>query len=872
MNKEYSEVFSGFKHEMLVANAGSGKTYILTTRIIRLLLANVPVDKIVALTFTRKSASEFLEQLLIRLAEAAVYPDKLSELAGATDYPSLTTKDCCKLLSHIFDHFHRLSFSTIDGFFVQILQQFRLECGLPEEFTIVDNVGLENLCEEALAECFSVRKDTRSVKSMVNQCRQISPLKADPKVFSTLLNEIQTLHQYYLKTPEGCIWGNAQTIWPGGTPFADASDVHLSVDAFRASVSETAPNLLQEARDYLEEQLNALCRFDTNQTWNKEIRNFISRILINEPRSNRLRLARKKEGWLELTPEIKTTRKALKEVLFAHSLKQFLERTKGLYKFVKQYELIYQERIRNAGRIGFIDVPYLLLQQIEEVNNLDWQTQVAYRIDRKFDHWLLDEFQDTSRIQWIILRTFIEEVLMDDTARRSFFYVGDTKQAIYSWRDGDARLFREILDDYQPSIKEATALTESWRSTQPVIDLVNQVFNNVDQVGPIVNLSDETIRKWQLGWNVHQVAQPVSDRVGYAAWHAVSPDSDDERSAQHLEVLRILQEVEPIKHNKECAVLLRKNQQVAELAALLESEGIPVAVEGKVNFCMDNFLGSAILAALRAVAHPGDTLSREIARGFTPNINWNLKDMDVFRIHTLQSIAEFGYAKTLRNWIELANFNSDKGHSSEHLGRNDEASPPDGELEADCLKSSNRPPQNEAFLSSRARALLAVAEAFDTVSGPAEGIDEFIAAIEAAEIQESEAKGVIRIMTVHQAKGLGFDMVIVCELDNVSRTRISEQFVLGPNQEDPQWGLLLPPKVIAEAEPVMQVEAKRIFAEAKMNELCIAYVALTRAKQAIYVISYQLGGKTTATHFGRYLELTLEKDWSSGEVNWFRSP
>ena len=85
---------SGFRHEMLVANAGSGKTYTLTTRIIRLLLAGVAVDRIAALTFTRKSAGEFLDELLERLADAALKPENLEELAQSTEQPDLTSEDC----------------------------------------------------------------------------------------------------------------------------------------------------------------------------------------------------------------------------------------------------------------------------------------------------------------------------------------------------------------------------------------------------------------------------------------------------------------------------------------------------------------------------------------------------------------------------------------------------------------------------------------------------------------------------------------------------------------------------------------------------------------------------------------------------------
>jgi len=73
---------------------------------------------------------------------------------------------------------------------------------------------------------------------------------------------------------------------------------------------------------------------------------------------------------------------------------------------------------------------------------------IDFRLDAEIDHWLLDEFQDTSFGQWSVLRNLVDEALQDPTGARSFFFVGDVKQAIFAWREGDPRLFREIFDHY----------------------------------------------------------------------------------------------------------------------------------------------------------------------------------------------------------------------------------------------------------------------------------------------------------------------------------------------------------------------------------------------------------------------------------------
>ncbi len=601
------------------------------------------------------------------------------------------------------------------------------------------------------------------------------------------------------------------------------------------------------------------------QTWSKEIQKFVNQKLISEPKDSHIRFASKKlGGWVELTPTLRSSRKILTDTLFADALQQILARAKGLYAFVQLYENAYAELVRSAGLISFADITTLLAERAsdgDQADALDWRSQVAYRIDQNFDHWLLDEFQDTSRVQWTILRAFIDEVLMDDQTQRSFFYVGDTKQAIYGWRGGDAELFREIFDYYE-NIKEGDALTDSWRSTEPVIKMVNSVFGSMDAIAGVLKLPEATLDRWRAGWNKHEVAPAIREVSGYAALYFASEDLEEGILPQHAKVRRIIEEVDPLTRDIECVVLLRQNRDAAELAAYLQSSGIAVALEGKSNPCTDNPLGSAVLAALRAVAHPSDNLSSAIARGLPCSSAWGLNDLNNFRKQTLQSIAEYGYANTLKTWIELAGFNKasqmTSPSSSVSVANNDTG-----------ITTYEKPHAEESFLRNRSEAILAVAENFDAANNVSAGIDAFIAAVESTEVQEAEATQAIRIMTIHQAKGLGFDMVIVSGLDKTSPSRIADELILGPEGNNPQWGMLLPRKDIAKADPVLRRQTDRLKAESRTNELCSAYVALTRAKRALYVISDELAETSKATHFGRHLQLSLGEGWSQGDAKWF---
>src|ERR1039458_7528093 len=109
-----------------------------------------------------------------------------------------------------------------------------------------------------------------------------------------------------------------------------------------------------------------------------------------------------------------------------------------------------------------------------------------FRLDGGVDHWLLDEFQDTSFGQWSILRNLIDEAVQDPEGRRTFFCVGDVKQAIFVWREGDPRLFGEIFRHYNAAAPGAIVeehLFRSWRSGPPLIEMINRVFGNEPALG-----------------------------------------------------------------------------------------------------------------------------------------------------------------------------------------------------------------------------------------------------------------------------------------------------------------------------------------------------------------------------------------------------
>ena len=825
-------------NERLLANAGSGKTYALTTRMIQLMAQGVEPRQIAALTFTRKSAGEFLSAVFERLAEAALDEGKLAQLCcDHNDLRNIDAARCRELLAKLANQLGSLGMGTIDSLFARIARAFPLESGLSEDFSMAGEAEIQSARERTLASLFATETKA-SLADFLELLRCVNRNHGERDVFKNLLSESQKLHGKFLATPPDATWGDAAAIWgSAGCAILRAGPVTTAVDDFLDAVISTHPNFSPEAEAILRNKLELLRGIVFGRSWDKEITNFVKMRLAAEPASGILRITPKKEGWLNLNPTVQVARRTLLHAVLKPEFEALMLRSRSLYALMQKFEDIYTNLVRSSGLVTFRDITDSLAHR---AGDGAWRDVVGYRIDQKFDHWLLDEFQDTSRPQWKILKTFIDEVVMDPSGRRRFFYVGDTKQAIYSWRGGDPDLFTETFEHYNKndqSVVDAAPLVKSYRSCDAILKFVNQVFSDLTSVKAELEIPDTTVEKWQKVWRDHSVSHATKNLNGYAEWipvPKVEGDDEQEGDGQEQMVLEILEQTKPWQRGLSCAVLKRNNKGVESLAALLQSKGIPVAIEGKTNPCVDNPFGAAILAALRVCASPDDKLSEAVLRGFPASKAWGLGIAWEFRNQTLAKLAQEGFAATIRAWVKTS------------------------------------PLHDEPFLQERAAEFLVAAEEFDACRKPSDGILDFLRFVENRQAQESEAAKVVRIMTVHQSKGLGFDMVIASGLDMPHKSHEGIRLALGPVAKDVKWGVELPSKEFAVHDDVLRKLIEIDAAEEKFAEICTAYVALTRPKKALYVITSQLKENTEAKNFARHLGLKFAGIESSfGDSCWF---
>ena len=826
-------------NQRLIANAGSGKTYALTTRMIQLLAQDVRPDKIAALTFTRKSAGEFLSAVFNRLAEAAKDPKKLADLQKEDGLANLDAARCRAMLTKLALNIGRLGMGTIDSLFARIARAFPLESGLAEDFAMAGEAEILSARERTLAALFA-NESSASLSDFIDLLRRINRTHGERDVFKNLLKETKNLHAKFLATPQGSTWGDVDVIWENGCAILSSGPVAPVARQLWDAIQSEHPNLRADAFQTWQTGITLAEQHPYPKPLSEDLKNFFKK-LSNERSTDDgsiyIPSGNAHAARVFLTPTIRPLRDEMRLAMLKPEFESLLQRSRSLHALMQKFEESYSALVRSAGLVTFGDITDSLARK---AGDEAWRLSAGYRIDQKFDHWLLDEFQDTSRPQWKILETFIEEVLTNPEGNRGFFYVGDTKQAIYSWRGGDPNLFFEIFDEFQSKgypIEDALPLRESYRSCRSILNFVNKVFGHLDRIKSELEIPDAIIEKWASAWTEHIVSPKTCDLDGYAEWISIpknAGDDDEEGDATDRKILQILEATEPWKRGLSCAVLKRDNKAVAALASLLQSKDIPVAVEGKTNPCVDNPLGAAFIAALRLCASPDDKIAAAIVHGFPATLAWGVGDGWKFRRETLASVAQSGFASTIRQWADASDI------------------------------------ANEPFLKERAAAFLLAAEEFDSCRKSSDGIPDFLRFVENRQTQENEASGVVRIMNVHQSKGLGFDMVIVSGLDKKGGGNDSTNLALGPSASEVKWGVLMPGKELAVHDSLLDAQLKIEEADHKFGEICTAYVALTRAKKALYVLTNALGANPTAKNFARHLLLQFDADSASiGNAKWY---
>ena len=431
-----------------------------------------------------------------------------------------------------------------------------------------------------------------------------------------------------------------------------------------------------------------------------------------------------------------------------------------------------------------------------------------FRLDGMIRHLLLDEFQDTSPVQWRILNNLAEQMLSEADGERSVFVVGDVKQSIYSWREAEPRLllnlearFRELgggPDSDEYCIK---SMKDSYRSSRVVLEAVNKVFDGIGERAAFGDGPRATgARAWAESYEPHAAA---IERPGCAYLLQV-PKGDTGVALLEIAMKRVAAISEEAPHCT-IGILLRRNKYISTCINLLRRMNIRASGEGG-NKLTDSAAVQQALSALHFADHPDDTLAA---------------------FHVASS--PFGAALGL----------VDGGNDEARIARSRDlrealAKRGYGQFLSDVIARIDRASFSE-WDHRRLTQLVDLAFGYDADASLRPG--EFVKHVRETSVEDPSSARV-KVMTVHASKGLEFDVVVLPELNDPAIRRSSLVSSRPPEcLTDPLLGVSA-----TSNELVMQSNEKldalwRASEERDTREfLSLLYVAMTRAVHRLEMI------------------------------------
>jgi ATP-dependent exoDNAse (exonuclease V) beta subunit len=464
-----------------------------------------------------------------------------------------------------------------------------------------------------------------------------------------------------------------------------------------------------------------------------------------------------------------------------------------LDRFGKSYEQLKWQR----RTLRFDDVT----RAIPRALSRDRLDDITYRLDAPVTHLLLDEFQDTALPQWQAIAPFAETV--SECPGQSFFCVGDVKQAIYGWRGGISELM-EAVTSQLPNIGEER-LNRSYRSSQIVIDTVNTVFEHLSE-NPVLHQASfrDATDAWRLRYEPHTTVH--TDLTSYTCL-ATSRIASEGEAQTEVTLQHAAAEVATLHRalpHQTIGILVRRNRSVTRLIDDLRYiHGIAASEEGG-NPLTDSVAVQLILSLLRLGDHPGDSVAcfhvAHSPLGKMLGLERHDDKPAVLRVslEVRQRLMSRGYGRTLYGWVSAL-----AGHCD----------------------------QNEL---NRLLQLVDLAYGYDPQA--TERTMDFVLYVAAKKV-ENPAAANVRVMTIHQSKGLQFDIVVLPELDVDIAGQLPDVVVDRPRPTEPITAVCR--YVSQPLQHVLPPSFQEMFTahttQVVNESLCLLYVAMTRAIRALYL-------------------------------------
>jgi ATP-dependent exoDNAse (exonuclease V) beta subunit len=748
---------------LILASAGTGKTFALSSRYIELLERGVSPSRILATTFTRQAAGEILDRVLQRLLER---------------------RDSTALRA-MLQNVERVRVSTLDSLFSQIAAGSATDVGLPPGWKIVEEDEDERLRAAAVEN--ALRDGERG--DLLTMLRLMMAKRFSSKVAAEMLERVEEAHAVYRSAPEEA-WGVIDV--PADLRALEAREIRECIEGWNAVPLARVKDGSKPVAAWQNAHAKAGEAIESGD-WVGFLKSGIAGKLL-EGAMDFSRAPIPDAVIAAYDPLIRHARWTLltNHVRGTHALRELLARFDVAYTALKERHRAYR----------FDDVPRALAE--EKGLTLD---EIAFRLDGAIDHVLLDEFQDTSTTQFALLEPLLSEILSGGGGRdeapeaRSVLCVGDLKQSLYQWRDAEPALFG-ALGTRWPQM-ERVGLHVSYRSSQVVLDAVNQVFTTIASSAAMDRFAAAG-EQWQDAFVAHKSAPTLRDVPGMMRL-SVAPRGDAGETQKvctlRAAAVRVAQMV------KECpglsvGVLVRGKKAIPRIIFELKRLGVDASEEGG-NPLTDSPAVAAALSALQLADHPGDTAAAfHVATSPMSEVvgltGWTDEEARLRVAEAIRVRAMEGFGSLLEFWLE--------------------------KLAPSCDARDVR----------RFEQLIELATAFDARKDAR--AENFVKMVRSKHV-EDPASHPVQVLTIHKSKGLEYDAVVLPDLDGPLGGKAKG--ILW-RRRDPFGKIDLvtryPNELMRSLDPRLDAAYEENRARSVSEELCVLYVAMTRARRCLDII------------------------------------
>ena len=486
------------------ASAGSGKTKVLTDRVLHLLLVGNAPETILCLTFTKAAAAEMANRLSKILREWMSLNDaeltkELQKLTGQTAEEVSSKIDFARsLFARVLDTKGGMKIMTIHSFCQSILKRFPLEAGISPSFEVIDENETAELLNTAIA-----------------QTLKNPAFSPQMHVLSEHLNEESLLDLL-------------KDIRKNQMELQHLLDENMSLQSLQSKIYESLGVKVDQTEDDIIKTIYQGPNFDAYK------KNYLTQ--KNEILKAVLKKGDEKE--IEIANQILEVLDKINALKVASATSAFLM---VAFEVLRNFDMLKQ-------KADVLDYTDLILKTRALLEEKDMATWVLYKLDGGIDHILLDEAQDTSPNQWAIVRAISEEFFSGEGRKadkiRTLFAVGDKKQSIYRFQGADAEEFERMRQFFAKRITDSEnefndiPLNISFRSTQAVLDLVNLLLKKPSSRHGILNPKEDgthyAYRTGQAGLVEVWPLEPYDKKEKEDAWEISKTDEIKPSSAARL--------------------------------------------------------------------------------------------------------------------------------------------------------------------------------------------------------------------------------------------------------------------------------------------------------------------------------------------------